>query len=144
MDKPTHRTFDSGATRDLDSWKLEYSRYINPLADYSFAEYMKSKQIIWWEYRRWDNWQKWIPPESLFDSLVRHVEIVKLLYKWYNVIETKQDWHIEVHVLKQDEKMNLDWYDLFDIKYLEQELNAIRFNSEALKLNILNNAELTS
>ena len=138
----THRTFETGATRDIDDGKLEYSRYINPLCDYSFAEYMKSKQIIWWEYRRWDNWQKWIPPESLFDSLVRHVEIVKLLYKWYNVIETKKDWHIELHILKQDEKMNLDWYDFFDIKYLEQELNAIRFNSEALKLNILNNAEL--
>jgi hypothetical protein len=42
----THREFDTGATRDTDNGKLEYSRYINPLADYSFAEYMKSKQVI--------------------------------------------------------------------------------------------------
>lgn len=132
-----HRTFDTGATRDIDDWKLEYSRYIHPLADYSFAEYMKSKQIIWWEYRRWDNWQKWIPPESLFDSLIRHIEIVKLLYKGYNIIEVSKDWKIDLIVENKLTEINLDMYDRFDIKNLEQELNAVRFNSEALKLNII-------
>lgn len=133
--KPTHRTFDTGATRDSDTGKLEYSRYINPLADYSFAEYMKSKQIIGGEYRRGDNRQKWIPTESLFDSLVRHIEIVKLLRKWHNVIEAKFRWEVMLFIDKYPEEAY--WYENIDEKSMVNELNAIRFNSEALKLSIL-------
>lgn len=132
--KKEKRTFDTGATRDIDDGKLEYSRYINPLADYSFAKYMLWKQIIWWEYRRGDNWQKWIPEESLFDSLIRHTEIVKLLRKWYDVIETKKDWLVELHVSKDTEMIDTSKYDFVDVKTMEQELNAIRFNTEAMKL----------
>ena len=129
-----HRTFDTGATRDSDQWKLEYSRYIHPLADYSFARYMQSKQIIWGEYRRGDNWQKKIPEESLFDSLVRHIEILKLLKKWHRVDEIKnEDWTTD---LLLDLESN-DWI-CWDRKTIEGELNAIRFNSEALKLYYLN------
>ena len=139
MDKPTHRIFDSWATRDSDTGKLEYSRYINPLADYSFAEYMKSKQTIGGEYRRGDNRQKWIPPESLFDSLIRHIEIVKLLRKWHTVTEIKKDWVISLYV-DSPEKIPYE-YETYDKKYMVQELNAIRFNSEALKLSILQSKE---
>lgn len=128
------RTFDTGATRDIATGKLEYSNYIHPLCDYSFSNYMKWKQIIWWEYRRGDNWQKGIPDESLFDSLVRHMEIVKLLRKWYTVLETKKDWIIDLLVLSEWQSFNKDSYDFTEEKHLITELNAVRFNSEALKL----------
>lgn len=138
LDKPTHRTFDTGATRDLATWKLEYSNYIHPLADFSFAEYMQSKQTIGGEYRRGDNRQKWIPPESLFDSLIRHIEIVKLLRKWLIVIETKKDWVVELVILHNPYHLkDPNDYDFWEQKDMVQELNAIRFNSEALKLSIL-------
>ena len=136
------RTFSTWANRDIANWKLEYSNYIHPLNDYSFAEYMKSKQIIWWEYRRGDNWQKWLPYNSLFESLIRHVEILKLLYKWYHVFEYKLDWEVGLFVsngyddyvtgltaCEQDER-----YTDIQEKSIESELNAIRFNSEAMKL----------
>ena len=136
------RTFSTWANRDIANWKLEYSNYIHPLNDYSFAEYMKSKQIIWWEYRRGDNWQKWLPYNSLFESLIRHVEILKLLYNWYHVFEYKLDWEVGLFVsngyddyvtgltaCEQDER-----YTDIQEKSIESELNAIRFNSEAMKL----------
>lgn len=133
------RKFDTWATRDLDSGKLEYSNFIHPLCDYSYANYMRSKQIIGGEYRRWDNWQKWIPEESLFDSLIRHIETLKLLKKWFIVVETKKDWVVDWIVTNKIKAEHLDQIDSFDVKDLETELNAIRFNAEALKLSILTN-----
>ena len=124
----THRIFDTGATRDSNQGKLEYSNYIHPFADYSFAEYMKSKQLIGWEYRRWDNRQKGIPPESLLESLVRHIEILKLLTKGYTVVETQGTAWTKMYVYKWDDKI------VWDHKDMISELNAIRFNAEALKL----------
>lgn len=126
------REFNSWATRDTATGKLEYANYIHPLNDFSFANYMRGKQIIDGEYRRGDNWQKGIPPESLFDSLCRHIEILKLLYKWHRVYETKTNWVVELVV--DWDVPHTDWYES---KTIENELNAIRFNSEALKLSFL-------
>lgn len=130
MSKETVRKFEWGACRDGNAGKLEYGGYINPLCDYSFATYMQSKQIIWGEYRAWDNRQLWdgIPPESLYDSLVRHMEVLKLLVKGHRVWEWKDPdgvTHLDVsdHPLIFKEE-----------KTIINELNAIRFNSEALKL----------
>lgn len=134
------RTFDTGATRDNNNGKLEYSNFIHPLADYSFAEYMKSKQIIWGEYRRWDNWQKGIPEESLYESLIRHIETLKLLKKWYKVVELSYENNTNWIVTEG----NIEWekytpWAKIDVKDIETELNAIRFNSEAMKLYYLDN-----
>ena len=133
----THREFNTGATRDTNKWKLQYSKYIHPLADYSFAEYMKSKQVIWWEHREGDNRQKGIPEESLFDSLVRHIEILKLLKKWHQVKEIKHlDWKIDL-IIDEEVPSNDKWKIVVlecENKTIEGELNAIRFNGEALKL----------
>jgi len=134
------RTFDSWSTRDSSTGKLEYSNYIHPIADYSFAEYMKSKQIIWWEYRRWDNWQKWIPYSSLFESMVRHMELLKLIYKWYIVREYKVWDVVELFVSNDEDDIDKKsvWLYENDIEYdwknIESELNAIRFNWEAMKI----------
>jgi hypothetical protein len=130
--KETFRTFPSWSTRDVATGKLEYSNYIHPLADYSFAQYMKSKQIIGWEYRRGDNWQKWLWEESLFDSLCRHMEIIKLLQKGYYVYEIKQDWVVDLIV--SDKPQENKWYDFFEEKEMVNELNAVRFNMQWLLL----------
>lgn len=136
------RQFSTWANRDIATWKLEYSNYIHPLNDYSFAEYMKSKQIIWWEYRRGDNWTKWIPYDSLFESLVRHVELLKLLYKWYNILEYKLNWEVGLYIEEDDDVFEniamayeqSEHHSDIQYKSIESELNAIRFNWEAMKL----------
>lgn len=133
----TFRTFDSWASRDLATWKLEWQNYSHPLNDYSFANYMKSKQIIGGEYRRWDNRQKWLWRNSLFESLVRHIEVLKLLYKWFRVFETKTDGVIDLIVLQKWQIFDEDSFDFCEEKIIENELNAIRFNGEWLKLDYL-------
>lgn len=123
--KEGFRKFTTWANRDTANGKLEYSNYINPLNDYSFAKYMCSKQIIGWEYRKGNNRQKGIPYDSLFESLCRHIEVLKLLYSWHSVIEVNGDWVISLLI---------DTVCEWDHKTIESELNAIRFNSEAMKL----------
>lgn len=131
------RKFDTWASRDTATWKLEWSNYSHPLCDYSFANYMKSKQIIWWEYRRGDNRQKWIPSDVLFESLIRHTNELRLLYKWYRLFEIRKDWVIDMIVLPKNTVFNEDEFDFCEEKTMEMVLNAIRFNCCALQLNIL-------
>lgn len=126
------RRFGTWATRDIASGKLEYEWYIHPLNDYSFAEYMKTKQVIWGEYRKWDNRTKWIPTSAIFPSLIRHVEVLKLLMKWVKVREYKDNWEVKWSVWE----CSIEWAEE---KNIIQELNAIRFNTEAMKLNYLTN-----
>ncbi len=134
----TFRTFPSWSTRDTAQWKLEYSNYIHPLADYSYSQYMKSKQIIWWEYRSGRNRQKWLPEESCFESLIRHIEIVKLIKHWFDVYEYNLDGVIDWDVVPSWTKPSIPEWAIVDHKNIESELNACRFNSEAMKLYYLN------
>lgn len=87
---------------------------------------MLSKQFINWEWREWNNWQKWLPPECLFESLCRHVEELKLLTYWYNVYEERNDWVVTT-------VLNNPKWEYVEKDFIET-LNAIRFNTEALKL----------
>lgn len=131
------REFETWANRDWDMWKLQYSSYINPINDYSFAKYMLWKQYIDWEYRDWANWQKWIPEKSLIESLTRHAEAIKLLFQWYRVVETKKNWIVELFAWNDIDKINPDDFDFYEEKEIVTELNALRFNWEALKLSYL-------
>lgn len=125
------RRFETWATRDTSKWKLQTSKYSHPLCDYSFNTYMLSKQFINWEWREWDNWQKWIPPSSLYESLCRHIEELKLLTYWFEVFESRKDWIVTTSLTKPE------WEDYVQKDVIET-LNAIRFNTEALKLHYLN------
>lgn len=78
------RKFETGATRDVDTDKLKYEGFIDPLVDKRFAEYMhvhrKQKDG---SLRAPDNWQKGIPTEAYGDSLVRHVVDFRLHFDDY-------------------------------------------------------------
>lgn len=67
------RTFDSGATRDSDSGKLDYEGFLSPLVLKRYAEYMHEERIQKnGEYRSSDNWQKGIPLNEYMKSGWRH------------------------------------------------------------------------
>ena len=93
---------------------------------------MKTKQVIWGEYRKWDNRTKWIPTSATFPSLIRHIEVLKLLMKWIRVREYKDNWEVRRAV----GECNIEWAEE---KNIIQELNACRFNVETMKLNYLLN-----
>lgn len=124
------RKFETGANRNSSDGKFQYSKFINPLNEYSFAKYMHEKrELADGTMREGDNWQKGIPKESLFDSLTRHIKELELL-----------DMGLFVYHVTNDSGEHTYWsytevLELSDCAVNKIDiLNAIRFNSEAYKL----------
>lgn len=67
------RTFDTGATRNVDVNKMDYEAFLSPLALEEYAKYMhahrKQKDGT---IRDGDNWQRGIPLSVYLKSLWRH------------------------------------------------------------------------
>ena len=67
------RTFDTGATRDLDAGKLDYEGFLCPLVLRRYAAYMHKHRILPdGGLRASDNWQQGIPREVYMKSGFRH------------------------------------------------------------------------
>lgn len=67
------RTFDSGATRDVDTNKHEYTGFNSPLVEKRFAEYMTlHRRQADGQLRSSSNWKRGIPVEVYQQSLHRH------------------------------------------------------------------------
>jgi len=67
------RTFDTGATRDIDAGKPDYEGYLSPLVIQRFGEYMTKHRIQSdGSVRDSDNWQKGIPYPVYIKSAWRH------------------------------------------------------------------------
>jgi len=75
--EPETRVFESGATRDAATEKLDYEGFLSPLVLAEFAKYMhkcRFRNIPTGEsIRKSDNWQLGIPREQYAKSLIRHV-----------------------------------------------------------------------
>jgi len=67
------RTFPTGATRNLDTNKLDYEGFLSPNALQSFAAYMHAHRAqADGSIRDSDNWQKGIPEAVYLKSMFRH------------------------------------------------------------------------
>lgn len=67
------RTFDSGATRNVEAGKLDFEGFLSPLALKRFAQYMAKHQVqADGVVRASDNWQRGIPLDSYAKSMFRH------------------------------------------------------------------------
>ena len=76
------RTFESGATRDDDTNKLDYEGFFHPEVMQAFAKYMhKHRMMADGSLRDSDNWQKGIPADQLMKSLFRHFMAVWLEHR---------------------------------------------------------------
>lgn len=68
------RTFDSGATRDIDAGKYDYEGFLSPIVLECYARYMHAHmKLPDGTLRASDNWQKSIPRDQYIKSLIRHV-----------------------------------------------------------------------
>lgn len=118
LDQVGTRQFKTGATRDVDTDKLDYEGFISPLVDRRYAEYMHQCRLrnipLGQTIRASDNWQKGIPKETYAKSLVRHVNEFRLIHDGFEAF---------------DEKGNL--------LALEDVLCAIRFNADGYLFEIL-------
>jgi len=86
------RTFDSGATRDNDTSKLDYVRALSPIVLKRYVQYLAEHRVqADGKLRDFDNWKKGIPIDTYLSSLGRHFMDVWLdldIYKSEQDIET--------------------------------------------------------
>lgn len=67
------REFETGATRDTDTGKLEYAGFLSAEALTRFAEYMHEHRVqADGELRTSDNWKKGMPVDVYMQSMFRH------------------------------------------------------------------------
>jgi hypothetical protein len=70
---PLVRTFDTGATRDLDDTKDDPEGFYTPRVIHRFNQYMThNRHLADGSVRDSDNWQRGIPREAYAKSLWRH------------------------------------------------------------------------
>lgn len=91
-DEREKRQFNTGAVRDVELGKEDFTEGISWLALKRFAQYMDSKAV---RYGR-GNWRKGIPPESYVKSLARHLQ--KFLVEWEDGICEEHDDHLSAMV----------------------------------------------
>lgn len=83
---PPIRTFESGATRNLDTSKFDYEAFINPAALAAYAEFMHGhRRQADGSLRDGDNWQKGITFTAYMKSLVRHTVDLWRMHRGYPV-----------------------------------------------------------
>lgn len=84
------RSFDTGATRNVDADRPDYEGFLSPLVIHRFGEYMNAHRVqADGTTRDSDNWQKGIPTSSYMKSLWRHVLDVWLHYRRQEAIATE-------------------------------------------------------
>jgi hypothetical protein len=81
---PKVRAFSSGATRDLDTDKLDYEGFLSPLVMKRYAEHMhRARKMPNGDMRASDNWQLGIPPDVYMKSMWRHFKDVWTTHRGY-------------------------------------------------------------
>lgn len=133
------RKFDTGATRSSNNGKNEYYGYRHPLVEKSFGDYMKKHQTQEdGQQRKANNWWGGWDKEVSLQSLVRHMEDLTALHAGYEVwkVYSKEGEKTVYSIvgktfnLKEGSKA---------VRVSEEDcLNAIRFNSGAYLLEVLN------
>jgi hypothetical protein len=80
------RTFETGATRDVDNDKYDLEGFISPLALERFGQYMhEHRKQSDGSIRDSDNWQKGIPLAAYRKGLIRHVRTAWALWRGWPV-----------------------------------------------------------
>lgn len=83
------REFTTGATRNLDTDKIDFEGFLSPLALEEFAKYMHTHRMqADGKLRDSDNWQKGIPMEAYMKSMYRHFFDT---WKSYRGLETPEE-----------------------------------------------------
>ena len=87
------RTFETGATRNLDTNKNDYEGFLSPLALEAFGDYMTAhRKQADGTIRDSDNWQKGIPKTAYMKSMWRHFMDLWKLHRGYEV-KSPEDGH---------------------------------------------------
>lgn len=100
--KPVMRTFETGATRNLDVNKLDFEGFYSPLAMESFAKYMHSHRMQKdGTLRAADNWQRGIGFDVYMKSMWRHFFDAWMIHRGHKAFSPEDG-----HELTMDECLN--------------------------------------
>jgi len=136
---PQIRKFNQNANRDSSDGKYEYVGFRNPVCEFSFAKYMhKHRKQSDGELRTSNNWWGGWDKQVSLDCLIRHVVDLELLhYGRFVYKERNNEGETTHHLPKRLNKIPKGWYEVTK----EDACNAIRFNADAYKLQLLKELE---
>ena len=79
------RTFETGATRNTDTDKLDPEGFLSPIAIVRYCEYLNKHRVqVDGKLRDSDNWQKGIPIDVYMKSMFRHFIDVWTKHRGYD------------------------------------------------------------
>lgn len=86
------RRFETGANRDQNTTKVNYMGHISPLVTHEYGKYMHAcRALPDGSFRDAENWKLGMPINVWLESLVRHMEDVKLIADGYPDVATTPD-----------------------------------------------------
>lgn len=86
------RKFNTGATRDTDTNKLDYEGFLSPVVLKRYAEYLNKHRVqADGNLRDSDNWQKGIPKDVYIKSMFRHFIDVHLNHREFSNFAVNRD-----------------------------------------------------
>lgn len=109
------RQFDTGATRDTNTGKLDFEGFLSPLVLKRYAEYLhKHRTQSDGNLRDSDNWQKGIPLAVYMKSKWRHLMSTWLVHRGWSKEDIEESLCAEIfntmgylhELLKQKENKN--------------------------------------
>jgi hypothetical protein len=132
------RQFESGATRDTASGKIEYHGFRHPLLEHSFGEYMNKHRIQSnGELRDSNNWWKGWDKEISLQSLCRHLADLEAIHAGYDVYKLKVDGVEKTEYVNKGFMPN--GFGKHEFVSLDDCINAIKFNCNAYLLEHMKN-----
>lgn len=94
-EQPKMREFSTGATRNLDSSKLDYEAFLSPIVLKAYAEYLNKHRVQADDkVREGDNWQKLFGEKHsdvCMKSLIRHVMDLWLSHRGFEASQSVDD-----------------------------------------------------
>ena len=83
---PMLRTFDTGATRDTESGKIDLEGFLSPLVLKRYAEYLNGHRTMSdGTVRDSDNWQKGMPLNVYIKSAFRHFMDMWMVHRRWTI-----------------------------------------------------------
>lgn len=105
------RTFASGATRNLDTNKLDYEGFLSPVVLEAFARYMNShRRQADGNLRDSDNWQKGMGKDVFMKSLWRHFMDLWQLHRGHTPVSPETGKPVDVETAIAACLFNLQGY----------------------------------
>ncbi|KKN49451.1 hypothetical protein LCGC14_0642880 [marine sediment metagenome] len=119
------RTFDSGATRNVDDEKIDYEGFLSPWVIRRYGNYMHSHRIqADGKVRDSDNWQRGLPPDVYIKSLLRHALDAWSIRRGLRTFDTKDGHEVDIEEALCGIIFNASGYLHEHLKAKEEQKNA--------------------